>query len=565
MKLDNWQALFYSRILSRGWNYVQDGLVNDLHMEGDTLCARVMGTEEYDVAIHMKGGKIGSMKCTCPFAEGGENCKHIAAVLYAAETAENIPSSGTGPVFEKPDVQGLQTDDDTESFRKAVCALPVEALRALVLELGKEDPTLRARILSGQGNGVPQTELQELEQTVDAITRQASDRYGYIDYDHAYDYTKELVRFLREEASSLLDRGQVMDAFQLTCYGFLTFARQEMDDSDGCFWTVADHCQELWLDQIESASFPQRETMFSWFEVAETTSDFADEALEKFRMREFRDEPFLRRNLAYIDRKIKEFQADAMDEMTGYYLVNYINYRLRIMAQLGSSEEEQAAFRQSYVHLHGVREEMLQTYLYEDKKEEAIALLLQSKELDRNVYGWMEQHCSRLVDLYEKTENWAAWRTELEAYILRFQQRGLNDVYKLKKRLPDNEWKAFLSQVLAGDTLESFLPALLAEEEMYEELMTKLEKQGDLSSVLRYTSLLQDRFPQRLTACFAQKLQRKMDQSYEAKGYRRTVEYLTNLQRLPGGEEAAKTMAERWRSAHPRRRSMLEALEKIGL
>lgn len=90
--------------------------------------------------------------------------------------------------------------------------------------------------------------------------------------------------------------------------------------------------------------------------------------------------------------------------------------------------------------------------------------------------------------------------------------------------------------------------------------MGMLEKQNSLEALLRYASILTEKFPERLTACFAENLQRKMNQAYNANAYRAAVGYLSNLKRLPGGETAAQELADTWRKTYPRRRSMLEAL-----
>ncbi|MDO5401703.1 MAG: hypothetical protein Q4F17_12175 [Eubacteriales bacterium] len=138
-------------------------------------------------------------------------------------------------------------------------------------------------------------------------------------------------------------------------------------------------------------------------------------------------------------------------------------------------------------------------------------------------------------------------------------------VHRFKKALSPGGWHEFLARLLDANTLSGCLLDLLAEEEMYDRMMLELEKSASRDSILKYATLLQSPFPERLTNCFANNLQFQMDRAFEPKGYRRAVEYLTNLQRLPGGRDAAKAMAEKWRSEHPRRRSMLEALDKIGL
>lgn len=55
----DWQKLFAPWILERGRDYWDDGCVESLDWDGNTVTALVSGTEDYDVEIEMgRGGKI---------------------------------------------------------------------------------------------------------------------------------------------------------------------------------------------------------------------------------------------------------------------------------------------------------------------------------------------------------------------------------------------------------------------------------------------------------------------------------------------------------------------------
>ena len=85
-----WQHLFPTAILQRGREYYKKNQVRSLIQDGEIYYAAVQGTEEYDVTIRLTGGKIEEMHCTCPYAEDGNHCKHMAAVLYEI-VAREIP------------------------------------------------------------------------------------------------------------------------------------------------------------------------------------------------------------------------------------------------------------------------------------------------------------------------------------------------------------------------------------------------------------------------------------------------------------------------------------------
>src|SRR5690625_5176774 len=84
----SWYQAFAEQILSRGLDYYQRGLVNKIDIREDFIEASVYGSRVYEVKIKLEDGKITNMKCNCPYAYDGNNCKHMAAVLYGVDDAE---------------------------------------------------------------------------------------------------------------------------------------------------------------------------------------------------------------------------------------------------------------------------------------------------------------------------------------------------------------------------------------------------------------------------------------------------------------------------------------------
>ena len=77
-----WQQLFPVHVLNRGREYYRKNKVRSLIQDGETYYAVVEGNEEYDVEILIRGDNVKEMQCSCPYAREGNNCKHMAAVLY---------------------------------------------------------------------------------------------------------------------------------------------------------------------------------------------------------------------------------------------------------------------------------------------------------------------------------------------------------------------------------------------------------------------------------------------------------------------------------------------------
>ncbi len=83
----SWKRLFLEHILKRGERYYKEGRVVGLSGRGNSYSAYVDGngsSYRVNVRLNSRGG-IGSVQCSCPYAESGFYCKHIAAVLYEIE------------------------------------------------------------------------------------------------------------------------------------------------------------------------------------------------------------------------------------------------------------------------------------------------------------------------------------------------------------------------------------------------------------------------------------------------------------------------------------------------
>ena len=86
--MNSWQNKFETHILKRGMEYCEKGRVGQVEETGFGFSAPVYGSEEYDVRIYVENDEVVAMTCTCPYAEDGENCKHMAAVLTAISRGE---------------------------------------------------------------------------------------------------------------------------------------------------------------------------------------------------------------------------------------------------------------------------------------------------------------------------------------------------------------------------------------------------------------------------------------------------------------------------------------------
>jgi superfamily II DNA or RNA helicase len=121
-------------VRTRGAAYARSGAVADIERHGGIVHAVVIGTETYDVSIEPAGPLLRS-SCTCPyFIDRLEICKHIWAVIVAAE-ARGIPLLDPGPTptdisLEPIDLDGPADDWDDEPWSLTDRTAPAPPPRA---------------------------------------------------------------------------------------------------------------------------------------------------------------------------------------------------------------------------------------------------------------------------------------------------------------------------------------------------------------------------------------------------------------------------------------------------
>ena len=65
-------------IIHRGLKYYEQGLVENVNIDGQLVHATVLGNYgDYKVQVHMTD--FSTSRCNCPY---GDYCKHMAAVVY---------------------------------------------------------------------------------------------------------------------------------------------------------------------------------------------------------------------------------------------------------------------------------------------------------------------------------------------------------------------------------------------------------------------------------------------------------------------------------------------------
>ena len=514
--MSDWKDLFQEHILARGEAYYFDGAVLELHKTEHGYHAVVEGTEDYEVDIEMEGGRVCEMYCSCPYAEDGNNCKHMAAVLFEIEeqNEEDILTEETCP------------DDQEQEVEEIIERIPEEELRSFVKGIAAQDSEIRNTLMTRYAVKIDEKQMNLLKQGVGQLVWEYGDRSGYIDYRNALDFCWALENYLEEKGNTLIERKCYGQAFELTNYVFKTIGNIDIDDSDGGTAQVANACYDKWKEILENCSEEEKNEMFSWFMShlsCDYVVDYMEDYMEDFLTHEFQNREMLEKMLKDLDKKIE------------------MHWRFS-----------------------AVRELEIQENLDNGNLGEAIRILQESKILDKEYPGLIARYSEQLISIYETQTDKEAYKKELLYYVFECPQNNLVHIYKLKEVCTDKEWEDYREQILKRPKNYNILYPFMEKEGMYERMIECIKKETFIYNLDRYEKVLKDKFPEQVRDIYISYLHHEAERAGNRKRYRELIKYLKKIRRYPGGKEKASEIAENWRGMYYRRTAMMDEMRKAG-
>lgn len=558
--MSDWKDLFQEHILDRGESYYFDGAVLELHKTEHGYHGVVEGTEDYEVDIEMEGGRICEMYCSCPYAEGGNNCKHMAAVLFEIEeqSEEDILTEETCQ------------DDQEQEVEEIIERIPEEELRSFVKEIAAQNSEIRNILMTRYAVKIDEKQMDLLKQGVNQHVWEYGDRSGYIDYRNAWDFCWALENYLEDKVDTLIDRKCYRQAFELTNYVFRTIGNIDIDDSDGGTSQVANACYDKWKEILENCSEEEKNEMFSWFMSHLSCNyviDYLEDYMEDFLTHEFQNREMLEKMLKDLDERI-EMQALSTDcgstwsVRHGYE--NNIIKRLELMERLDFPEEEIREYRRRHWRFSAVRELEIQENLDNGNLDEAIRILQESKILDKEYPGLVARYSEQLISIYETQPDKEGYKKELLYYVFECPQNNLVHIYKLKEVCTDKEWEDYREQILKNPKNYNILYPFMEKEGMYESMLECIRKETFIYNLDKYEKVLKEKFPDQVRDIYISYLRHEAERAGNRKRYRELMKYLKKIRRYPGGKEKASEIAENWRGMYYRRTAMMDEMRKAG-
>ena len=249
-----WSGLFSKRILERGESYYYGGTVDHISKTDDGYQAIVHGSDDYSVEITVNNNRITELYCDCPYAQDGNNCKHMAALLF------ELTEGDEPPVSIEPESGSKETVSDI------IERMSAEQLRKELKQIAQEQVHVADRIFSRYRSGkASEKDVMRIFYALDSLADEYGDRYGFIDWRHGFDYVHGFEACLADMVQPLIDQQEYMIAFKALDKAFYVLNHVEMDGSGGEHGDIEDAIKDYWNQIIPFASPEEKDQMYAWF------------------------------------------------------------------------------------------------------------------------------------------------------------------------------------------------------------------------------------------------------------------------------------------------------------
>lgn len=548
MKID-FKNDFNTRILSRGYEYYEDGLVEDVLLKGNIVTAKVLGTETYDVSIEIDNGIFIDGDCTCPYASDGSYCKHMAALLYYLDN-ENLDENNNYTPKEKKIRDSLKNINKTE-------------LDDFLVELLTEDKNIYDKFRLRFNKSFPRLTIKDYEKKIyDAIAKSAG-RDGFIDYHESWDYTKNMHK-ITSEVNKLVDNGEYDLAFEVARTILETIPDTAIDDSNGSTGEVADSCIEIIERILESILHDENALAKKILDyiLNETKTEYlSNYAIDLYPLLDL----YVERN-RYLD-EIEEGLLDALElGKSKDYFWNAEHY-VDILVDIYNKEDDKEKIinlLKKYSANKDICLKLVEEYLKEDNVKDAITLLKNRLKEDSN-----RDYAYKLSEIYQKENMMEEYKNILYKLLYELDKYNI-DIYKKIKYLYSNkDWlierEKIISRILKeakGNTYITDILNIYIEEKKYDD-MYNLLKDKDMSTIMRYEEYLLPKYNKELINIYVKCCKSFASKAFNRSMYSELARDMLHIKKMQNSENEYTKLLEEMREKYRNKPAMQDELSQV--
>lgn len=264
--MTNWQDLFQSHILERGYDYYSKNRVINMVVDENSVAATVAGSQEYDVEVEFLSEEQPVLYCDCPYAQEVNYCKHMAAVLFEYDKTKEGNRNNS-----KPNIEQLVAKADETT------------IRSFLTQALKNDSKLAQRFTQKLSPEIALSDLRQYEGQINKIIHRHAGLENYIEFDRVDRFVQALMDFTTNDIYPFIEQRQHSAAFQLIKHLVLEVDSVDFDDFEGELYELSHECQFMWEKMLQNADPEARVSMSNWFvnQIKHPSTNFCRDEIEE--------------------------------------------------------------------------------------------------------------------------------------------------------------------------------------------------------------------------------------------------------------------------------------------
>ncbi|MGO5066820.1 SWIM zinc finger family protein [Clostridium sp. LCP25S3_F8] len=556
MNINDFQEYINDTILDRGYGYYIAGNIIEVSKWSDNeYIFQIEGTEDYQVIVNINdNGEILDSSCDCPY-DFGPICKHEVAAYFKLD--EILNSNDTEKSLIKQEVT-------LPEIKKVLNPLSKEELMNIILDITKQDATLRNSIIVRYSKEDDANKLKKCKNLIDSIVKKYLAREGFISYRETHYFAQEMENVL-ENINQTDDIIISLDiAFLLLNEAIEAF--QYADDSDGYIGglvtEIIDKVGEI-IDNNKSLEIDLREKLFDklieesenevfyeWedykIDILKIGAKFAD--IEKLRNKLISKIEYM------IDKNGNNKNTKYIDENMLMILFDIIN--------LYGTEEEADKFMKNNRKFASFRQLLINKYNQEKNYLKVIELALEGERQDRKYDGllikWKEIRYMAYKELSMKSE-----QKKLAKELL---LDGDFNYYKELKELTTEDKKVFYNRLKLelknkhGCHRKMIYLKIIEEEKDLDEIMEFVRKNPE--NIGKYASMLVDKFKNEVIEIYKKYIKSEAYHSSNRQEYNEVCTIIRGYKDIAGKENQQEIINE-LSILYKRKPAFMDELSKI--
>lgn len=544
-----WQYLFQNHILKRGLNYFLENRVQDINFTDDTITAVVYGTQAYQVEVIKNNEDIESLECDCPYAESGNHCKHMAAVLFFLDDNEDLTIGGL----------------DASNVYELVKATDIKKVQVFLTDILESN----YRLLQLFKEQLHQDTLPEsmiyYKRKVDNAFQMHEDSYDFISYRDTWELSSKLTDILDNEIQTMIDNEQYEKAFELSYYIVDSLLNKSWNTSSVEIESVIMQALDVWETILMVCDVELKQGMIEILisDLSQTKMNDAEYWFETFVIDHFEEEEFLVEKLNYFDYKIEECKKDQRPPYFRYRLNQYIINRLEIMEAMKFKDHEIDDYCESNLEISMIRKLYAEICVKRQDFSRALELLREGKEVDKQYRGLVFDYSKRLKELYKITNQNQQYLDELWELVLDGYMVDLGLFEELKSNYPIEIWLDKRELIFNKLSSSRDVDKLFVFEQIYDRLILFVMNSEGLYKLFEHEAILKDKYPELLLEKYEAELNEQLRYASGRSNYREAVSVLRRMIHYPEGSKTVSKIVEGWRIKYKNRPALMDELSRL--